>query len=88
LGHRFLTGTKDAVQRREDPFHPSVRCLLRTEQDAGTAARRATERREEGNVLIGAVQYKPAATRTGNAGDLSILSAPSCASKSVPAAEG
>ena len=63
-------------QRHEDALQPAVGRLLGAQQDAGLAARGAAERREERDVLIGAVEQQPAAAGFGGADDLAVLGAP------------
>ena len=83
-----IRGEVPFVQRHEDALQAAVGCPLGAQQHARLAARGASERREDCDVLIGPIRQQPAAGRTfRRADDLAVLCAPAALADGLPAGE-
>jgi hypothetical protein len=76
------------VQRYEDPFETAVSRALGAQHHASLAARRASKRGEDSDVLIGLVSEQPSAgSGCGRADDLAVLGAPAALTDRLPSTE-
>ena len=83
-----IRGEVAFVQRHEDALQAAVGRPLGAQQHAGLAARRASERGEDSDVLIGPIRQQPAAGRgCRRADDLAVLGAPGALSDRLPTGE-